>query len=147
MNRGSIHKIQKIGFPCRDASMELRVGKSRKRKRRGAINKTDGKDDLVFKALSNADRRRILDLVREAPRTTGDICEAIPGLDRCTVMLHIKSLEAADLLLTKKRGRFRWNYLNVEPIQRVYNRWIKDYAQGAAELLTDLKKQLEDEHG
>jgi len=102
-------------------------------------------DDLVFKALANADRRKLLDLVRHAPKTTGDICAAIPRLDRCTVMLHLKALEAADLIIAKKKGRYRWNYLNVEPIQRIYNRWIKDYAQPAAELLTQLKEDLEAE--
>jgi len=51
----------------------------------------------------------------------------------------------ADLIIAKKKGRYRWNYLNVEPIQRIYNRWIKDYAQPAAELLTQLKEDLEAE--
>lgn len=103
----------------------------------------DAKDDLVFKALSNADRRKMLDLIRESPKKTGDICDAIPRLDRCTVMLHLKTLEAADLIIAKKKGRCRWNYLDVAPIQRIYDRWIKDYAQPAAELLTQLKDQLE----
>ncbi len=120
------------------------MAKSRKRKRISSGTKQHAKDDLVFKALSNSDRRQILDLVRSSPKTTGDICEAIARLDRCTVMLHLKSLEAADLIITKKKGRFRWNYLNIEPIQRIYNRWIKDYAQPAAEMLTQLKAQLED---
>ena len=114
-----------------------------RKKKPGIETSQDVKDDLVFKALSNADRRQILDLIRESPRTTGDICNAIVKLNRCTVMLHLKTLEAADLIIAKKRGRFRWNYLNVTPIQRIYNRWIKDYAQPAAELLTQLKDQLE----
>ena len=121
------------------------MGKKQQRNRRQVIKTKDAKDDLVFKALSNADRRKILDLVRESPRTTGEICQAIDWLDRCTVMLHIRSLAEADVLITKKRGRCRWNYLNVEPIQRIYNRWIRDYAQPAAKLLTELKRQLEEE--
>ncbi len=119
------------------------MGKTRKQKLRSDKAKQDAKDDLVFKALSNADRRKVLDLVRQSPKTTGDICEAISRLDRCTVMLHLKTLEAADLIIAKKKGRSRWNYLNVEPIQRIYNRWIKDYAQPAAELLTQLKEHME----
>ena len=119
------------------------MGKTRKQKPSSVETNEGAKDDLVFKALSNADRRKVLDLVRQSPKTTGDICEAIPRLDRCTVMLHLKTLEAADLIIAKKKGRFRWNYLNVEPIQRIYNRWIKDFAQPAAELLTQLKKRLE----
>ena len=114
-----------------------------RKKKPSVETKQDAIDDLVFKALSNADRRKILDLIRESPKTTGDICAAIVKLNRCTVMLHLKTLEAADLIIAKKRGRFRWNYLNVTPIQRIYNRWIKDYAQPAAELLTQLKDQLE----
>lgn len=119
------------------------MGKTRKKKPGSLETKQDAKDDLVFKALSNADRRKMLDSIRESPKTTGDMCDAIPRLDRCTVMLHLKVLEAADLIIAKKKGRCRWNYLNVAPIQRIYNRWIKDYAQPAAELLTQLKDQLE----
>jgi DNA-binding transcriptional ArsR family regulator len=117
------------------------MGKSTKRKssRRGQ----DQRDDLVFKALSNSERRRILDLVRQSPKTTGELCESIPHLDRCTVMQHLTSLERADLIICKRKGRFRWNYLNVEPIQQIYNRWIKEYAQPATELLTRLKDELE----
>ena len=100
-------------------------------------------DDAVFKALSNADRRQILDLLKDSPKTTGELCEAIDRLDRCTVMLHLKALEKAELIIVKREGRFRWNYLNVEPVQRIYNRWIKDYAQPAARLLTQLKQSLE----
>ncbi len=101
-------------------------------------------DDLVFKALANADRRAILDLLRRGPQTTGQICESIHGLARCTVMLHLRVLEQADLVITQKKGRNRWNYLNVVPIQRIYNRWIEAYAQPAAQLLNELKLQMEE---
>lgn len=111
--------------------------------KRSKVRDSDAKDDLVFKALSNPDRRRILDLIRESPKTTGDLCDAIAKMNRCTVMLHLKILEEAELVIVKREGRFRFNYLNIEPIQKVYNRWIKDYAQPAAALLTQLKKQLE----
>lgn len=103
------------------------------------------RDDRVFKALSNADRRSILDLLKSSARTTGELCDAIDHLDRCTVMLHLKTLEEADLVIIKREGRYRWNYLNIEPVQRIYNRWIKDYAQPAAELLTRLKDELEEQ--
>ena len=97
---------------------------------------TTDADDHVFKALANADRRRILDVIQVEPQTTGALCDALPHLDRCTVMLHLRTLEAADLIISKKKGRCRWNYLNVVPIQRVYQRWIKTYAQPAAALLS-----------
>ena len=107
--------------------------------------KRNDADDLVFKALANADRRKILDLLREQPLTTGAICAAVPRLDRCTVMLHLNALVQAQLIIAKKKGRFRWNHLNVAPIQQIYNRWIKSYAQSASELLTRLKEDLEDD--
>lgn len=117
------------------------VRMARKSGRRG--QRQQAQDDRVFKALANPDRRAILDLVHEAPKTTGEICDAISRLDRCTVMLHLRALESAELIISKKKGRCRWNYLNVQPIQQIYQRWIKDYAQPAAELLTQLKSQLE----
>lgn len=123
------------------------MGKKRGQSREGTrkAGKTQqARDDRVFKALANADRRAILDLLRESPKTTGDLCEAIRRLDRCTVMLHLKALEAADLIIVRRNGRHRWNYLNIEPVQRIYNRWIKDYAQPAAEFLIRLKDELEE---
>lgn len=101
------------------------------------------RDDLVFKVLANPDRRAIMDFIREAPKTTGEICQYLTWLDRCTVMQHLNALEKADLLIVKRRGKYRWNYLNFEPIQRIYNRWIKDYAAPASRLLTELKQHLE----
>ena len=101
------------------------------------------RDELVFKALANNDRRQILDLLRESARTTGDLCDALPHLNRCTVMQHLGKLEAADLVIVKRDGKFRWNYLNVEPIQRIYSRWIQDYAQPAADFLVRIKDDLE----
>jgi DNA-binding transcriptional ArsR family regulator len=118
---------------------------TKKKDRRASDTKTRLRDDLIFKALANADRRDILDQLRDSPKTTGQLCKLVSRLDRCTVMLHLKIMEEAELIIAKKKGRFRWNYLNVEPIQRVYDRWIKGYAQPAAELLTRLKDQLEND--
>jgi DNA-binding transcriptional ArsR family regulator len=100
-------------------------------------------DDLVYKALADRRRREILDLLKEDPRTTGDICAAFPALDRCTVMQHLGVLEKAGLVFTKKEGRYRWNYLNSVPIREIYDRWINKYASPNLELLTKLKKDLE----
>ena len=100
-------------------------------------------DDLVFKALAGKDRRLILDLLRDAPRTTGDIGKQLPHLDRTTVMQHLRVLENARLVISKKEGRCRWNYLDVSPIQRIHQRWIAAYAMPSAEFLTNLKSQLE----
>lgn len=100
-------------------------------------------DDRVFKALANADRRRILDLLKDGAKTTGELCRALSKLDRCTVLQHIKALEHARLVIRKKRGRECWNYLDVAPIQRVYNRWISDYCAPTAGLLARLQADVE----
>lgn len=105
----------------------------------------EAQDDLVFKALAGADRRRILDLLRDAPMTTGDIVRQLPWLDRTTVMQHLGVLEKARLIITKKDGRRRWNYLDVSPIQRIHTRWIHAYAAPSARLLSRLQQDLEQE--
>ncbi|NKB97361.1 MAG: metalloregulator ArsR/SmtB family transcription factor [Pseudomonadales bacterium] len=106
-------------------------------------SKEDEENEAVFKALANTDRRRILDELRQEPRTTSDLCEALPRLDRTTVMQHLRVLESARLVITQRRGRVRWNYLDVAPIQSVYNRWIKDYAAPGADLLEKLRAEIE----
>lgn len=104
---------------------------------------TPDQDDLVFKALAGADRRRILDLLRDAPMTTGDIGEKLPHLDRTTVMQHLGVLEKARLIISRKEGRCRWNYLDVSPIQRIHERWIAAYSAPSAGLLSQLQRDLE----
>jgi DNA-binding transcriptional ArsR family regulator len=101
------------------------------------------KDDLVFKALAGADRRRILDLLRDAPMTTGELCNRLQQLDRTTVMQHLGVLERARLVISRKEGRCRWNYLDVGPIQRIHERWIRAYAMPSARLLSKLRAGLE----
>jgi DNA-binding transcriptional ArsR family regulator len=105
---------------------------------------TEDQDDLVFKALSGKDRRRILDLLREGPMMTGDVGARLPHLDRTTVMQHLRVLENARLIISKKEGRCRWNYLDVGPIQNVYERWIEAYAAPSAGLLNRLRRDLEE---
>jgi DNA-binding transcriptional ArsR family regulator len=102
------------------------------------------RDDLVYKALADGRRREILDLLKDEPLTTGDICSHFEdSLDRCTVMQHLGVLEKAELVFTQKKGRYRWNYLNSVPIREIYDRWINKYASPDVELLTKLKKDLE----
>ncbi len=101
------------------------------------------RDDRVFKALAGADRRRILDLLRDAPCTTSDLCSHLAHLDRTTVMQHLGVLEEAGLVFSQKRGRSRWNYLDVSPVQRIHERWISQYAAPSAALAHRLKCDLE----
>lgn len=106
-------------------------------------NMKKANENLVWNALANETRRQILDFLKEKPLTTGEISLKIRGLDRCTIMLHLDVLTEAGLIIPKRQGKFRWNYLNVEPIQRIYERWLSPYAQPAAALLTRLKDDLE----
>jgi DNA-binding transcriptional ArsR family regulator len=100
-------------------------------------------DNLIWDALANENRRQIIDLLKEKPRTTGEIALKLKELDRCTVMLHLNVLTKAGLIIVKREGKFRWNYLDVTPIQKIYERWLSPYAQPAAALLARLKDDLE----
>ena len=108
---------------------------------------TPDPDDLVFRALASADRRKILDELRDAPKTTGDLSKALPWIDRTTVMQHLGVLEEARLTISRKEGRCRWNYLDVSPIQRIHERWISAYASPSASLLSKLQQDLESGRG
>jgi DNA-binding transcriptional ArsR family regulator len=99
--------------------------------------------DAVFKALGDARRRKLLDLLKAGPKTTGQLCDHFPELDRCTVMQHLGVLEDAELVIVKRRGRHRWNYLNPLPIKAIHDRWISRYATRAVDLLARLKRDLE----
>jgi DNA-binding transcriptional ArsR family regulator len=101
------------------------------------------KSDRVFKALSAATRRDILDVLKDKPQTTGELCARFPVLDRCTVMQHLRILEGADLVIVKREGRERWNHLNPLPIKHIYDRWIGAYAGRAVEMLDRLNTDLE----
>ena len=101
-------------------------------------------DDLLFKALADGRRREILDLLKGAPRTTGDLCKHFEAtLDRCTVMQHLGVLERAELIIARREGRSRWNHLNAAPFKEIYDRWISAYAAEAVDLLARLKRDLE----
>ena len=101
-------------------------------------------DDLLFKALADGRRREMLDLLKDAPRTTGDLCRHFAAtLDRCTVMQHLGVLERAELVIARREGRTRWNHLNAAPFKEIYDRWISAYAAEAVGLLARLKRDLE----
>ena len=104
----------------------------------------EGKYDLIFKALGDTRRREILDLLKAKGRTTGELCEHFRQLDRCTVMQHLRVLEKADLVVVKREGRVRWNYINPLPIKELHDRWIGSYADNAVDLLARMKREIED---
>ena len=103
----------------------------------------DDKYDLIFKALADSRRREVLDLLKNRGRTTGELCDHFNHLDRCTVMQHLRVLEKADLVIVKREGRLRWNYINPLPIKELHDRWIGSYADSAVDLLARMKREIE----
>jgi len=100
--------------------------------------------DEVFRALADPTRRSLLDeLFKEDGQTLSALEERLP-MTRFGVMKHLKVLEQAHLVTTRKRGREKLHFLNPVPIQLVHDRWVSKYAEPWAETLTGLKRQLED---
>jgi len=98
----------------------------------------------IWKALSDPTRRQILDLLKERPRTTGELCDAFEELSRFAVMKHLGVLEAAELVFVRPHGRERWNHLNVVPLQTIYERWLRPYEARWASSLLNLKQLIEE---
>ena len=88
-------------------------------------------DDGVWAALADPTRRRILDLLRERPLTTGGVAAHFP-ISRIAVMRHLRVLAAAGLVANRARGRERWHYLNLVSLQTIHERWSRPVASGWA---------------
>jgi DNA-binding transcriptional ArsR family regulator len=101
--------------------------------------------DLVFKALSDPTRRKLLDrLYANGALTMNQLCERM-DMSRQAVAQHLAVLEAANLTSTEWRGREKLHYLNPVPIQEIYDRWVKKFERRALKALGQLKKRLEGE--
>jgi len=100
-------------------------------------------DEPVWRALSNPTRRRMLDLLRDGPLTTGALAQSFPALSRFAVMQHLSVLEGAGVVVVRRRGRERFNHLNAVPIQQIHERWVSRFAQADAEALLALRRHLE----
>ena len=99
--------------------------------------------DEVFKALADPTRRSLLDeLFREDGQTLSALEERF-AMTRFGVMKHLKQLEEAGLVVTKRRGREKLHFLNPVPIRLVHDRWVSKYAEPWAAALADLKHRLE----
>src|SRR6266571_1157973 len=85
-----------------------------------------GEPDL-WRALASPWRRRLLDLLREAPATTGALAEQIPELSRFAVMQHLGVLADAGVVIAERRGRDRVNYINPVPLREWYERWVQPH--------------------
>jgi DNA-binding transcriptional ArsR family regulator/uncharacterized protein YndB with AHSA1/START domain len=86
----------------------------------------------LHRALANTTRRRIVELLRERAYTTGELCSHF-ALSRFAVMQHIKVLESAGLLRAERRGRQRWNHLNVQPLSTLQAEWRDEVAQDSGD--------------
>ena len=97
----------------------------------------------VFKALADPSRRRILDLLKRRPRSTGDLVKQFKDIGRCAVMKHLAVLNEAGLVLYRREGRFRLNYINPVPIRQIYERWMYPLVQSTTAQMISLKKHVE----
>ena len=104
-------------------------------------------DDAIWKALADPTRRKILDLLRDGPRSTTEIVEEFPEMTRHAVMKHIDVLRSATLINTKqdstKDGRKRENSLNPVPIPQIYERWMGPFAELWSSTLLRIKDDVE----
>lgn len=99
--------------------------------------------DEVFKALADPTRRELLDrLFAEDGQTLTALEEQLP-MSRFGVMKHLKVLEGAGLVTTRRRGREKLHFLNPVPIRLIHDRWVGKYAQPWASALSELKRDLE----
>lgn len=99
--------------------------------------------DAIFRALSSARRRRMLDIVKNRPGcSVNDVCRHF-RISRIAVMKHLRTLEEANLIHSRKEGRRRSLYHNAVPIQMIHDRWTSEYSALWASGMTRLKYRVE----
>jgi len=102
--------------------------------------------DLVFRALADPSRRKLLDLLyANDAQTLTELCEHL-DMTRQAVTQHIGVLEGAQLVTTRWRGREKLHFLNPIPLQEIYDRWISKFEYPRLQTLSKLKKSLEEEN-
>ena len=100
--------------------------------------------DLLFKALADPSRRKLLDqLYANDGQTLSELCGHV-DMARQSVTQHLDVLEAANLLAIRWRGREKLHFLNPVPLQDIYERWIAKFEKPRLKALHDLKRSLED---
>jgi DNA-binding transcriptional ArsR family regulator len=103
------------------------------------------KEDAVFKALGDASRRDLLDRLRlQNGLTLNQLCENL-AMSRQAIAKHLGILEAADLVVTVRKGREKLHYLNPVPISDIYMRWIGRFEADRMKALYNLKQALKDD--
>jgi len=100
-------------------------------------------DDRIFKALADPTRRLLLDRLYERDGQTLSELESPVEMTRFGVMKHLRQLESARLVVTRRSGREKLHYLNPVPIRLVLDRWIDKYTERRVSALADLKSALE----
>src|SRR4051794_14993026 len=100
-------------------------------------------DDRVFKALADPTRRFLLDRLFQRDGRTLTELESDLEMTRFGVMKHLKILEEAGLVVTRREGREKLHFLNPVPIRLVHDRWIDKYTERQVSVLADLKHELE----
>lgn len=100
--------------------------------------------DAVFKALADPSRRKLLDTLYKHDGQTLSALERRLPMTRFGVMKHLRVLEAAHLIITRRNGREKLHFLNAVPIRLIHDRWVSKYSAPVAAALTGLKQQLED---
>ena len=101
-------------------------------------------DDLVFRALADPSRRLLLDRLFERDGRTLTELESQLEMTRFGVMKHLKVLENAGLVVTRRAGREKLHFLNPVPIRLIHDRWIDKYTERYVSALSDLKTELEE---
>ncbi|HUK96687.1 MAG TPA: metalloregulator ArsR/SmtB family transcription factor [Gaiellaceae bacterium] len=100
-------------------------------------------DDRVFKALADPTRRLLLDRLFERDGRTLTELESGLEMTRFGVMKHLRILEGAGLVVTRRAGREKHHYLNPVPVRLIHDRWIDKYTERRVSALADLKQELE----
>jgi DNA-binding transcriptional ArsR family regulator len=101
-------------------------------------------DDLVFRALADPTRRYLLDRLFERDGRTLTELESELEMTRFGVMKHLRLLEGAGLVVTRRSGRAKLHYLNPVPIRLIHDRWIDKYRERRVSALANLKSELEE---
>jgi DNA-binding transcriptional ArsR family regulator len=101
-------------------------------------------DDLVFRALADPTRRHLLDRLYERDGRTLTELESDLEMTRFGVMKHLRLLEEAGLVVTRRQGRQKLHYLNPVPIRLIHDRWIDKYTERQVSALANLKSELEE---
>jgi len=102
--------------------------------------------DDVWRALSDPTRRSILDLLKDRPQITGELCKQLAHLDRCTVMKHLEVLVRAKLVLCERRGRERLNSINSVVLHEIVERWVSGHTAKLAQSAFAFRQFAEDQY-